>query len=505
MNQRKTGALLAYVQIFLNIAVALAFTPVLVKSLGSSGYGLFSIVGSFVAYLTVMDMGMNDSIVRHLIRHRAGGDESGARQFLGSMLSLYALVGLAILAVAAVMIGLMPRIFSRRMSGDEMHLLQSMFTVAAIATACTIALNPVGALVTAREKFVFLRTLEMTMLLASTSLMWVLLRNGMGPLMVVTVSYGSLITAAVAKCVYVRIVLGETIGYRRFSWNAVRPVVLYSAPIFVAMLVEQIYWKLDNILVGAFIGLGAVAVYAIGVMFNKYFMSFATAISRVMVPEIIRRVDAGANAAELTSILVRVARSQAIILMLVLSGLILFGDEFLVLWLGPEYAVSYNVMLLALCPFALDLMGNVRNVVLQAKNLYWHRVTVFAAMALLNIPLTIALLRVYGVIGAAASTGVCILVGHVIILDVLQRKTGIRMADYYAGLTRGLAPAILACFAAGWLIDAALPTSWTALAAKTATYTLLYAVVLWLFGLNEDERSSVRGVANHVLRRAHAA
>ena len=505
MNERKTGAMLAYVQIFLSIAIALTFTPVLVRSLGSQGYGLFSIVGSFVAYLTVMDLGMNDSVIRHLIRHRASGDDAGVRQFLGSMMSLYALVGLAILAVAVVMIGAMPRIFSQRMSAAEIEQLQSMFIVAAVATALTIALNPVGALIAARERFVFMRTLEMAMQLASTSLIWVLLSRGMGPLMVVTVSYGALVAASGIKLVYARVKLGEAVGYRRFSWSAVKPVILYSAPIFVALLVEQIYWKLDNILVGAFVGLSAVAVYAIGVMFNKYFMSFATAISRVMVPEIIRRVDAGASPEELTVILVRVARSQAIVLMLVLTGLVLFGDEFLVLWLGPEYAISYSVMLLALCPFALDLMGNVRNTVLQAKNLYWHRVTVFAAMALLNIPLTIVLLKVYGVVGAAASTGVCILIGHVIILDVLQRKTGIRMARYYAGLTRGLAPAVLACLAAGWLLDSALAVSWPALAAKTIAYTLLYALVLWLFGLNDEERSTVRGLAQHLLRRAHAA
>lgn len=503
MSERKAGATLAYVQIFLNIGVALAFTPVLVKSLGQSGYGLYSIVGSFVLYLTVMDMGMNDSTVRYLIQHRTKGDNTGAQQFLGSMMSIYAIVGLAILVAAALVIALMPRIFSSSMTRGELELLQAMFLIAAVATAMTISLNPVGALVYASERFIFIRMLEMTVHVASTMLMYVLLQYGMGALMVVAVSYGSLVAASAVKFLFARFALHERIGYRRFSWQGVRPVVMYSAPIFIATIVELIYWRLDNILVGAFIGAAAVAVYAIGVMFQKYFMSFATAISRVMVPEVIRRVDAGAAPAELTSLLVRVARAQAIVLMLVLTGLIIFGDEFIVLWLGPEYSISFTVMLLALCPFALDLMGNLRNAILQAKNLYWHRVSIFAVMALLNIPLTIGLLKAYGVAGAAASTGICILIGHVLILRVLEQKTGIRMSAYYTGLSRGLAPTTLACLVIGWLLDAALPTGWRVLAAKVTAYTLMYLWMLWCFGLDHEERIVVRSAIGGALRGAH--
>lgn len=493
-HERRVGAMLAYAQTFLNIGIALAFTPVLVKSLGQSGYGLFSIVGSFAAYLAVMDMGMNDSVVRHLIQHKAKQDERGAREFLASMMSLYGLLGLVILAIAGLMLGLIPQIFAARMEQSEVALLQSMLAVAAVATALTIALNPVGALVYARERFVFLRSLEMTTHIAATVVMYVLLMNGMGALMVVAVSYGSLVIASGAKWLFAMIVLRESPRYGRFSWQRVRPVIVYSAPIFVAMIVEQIYWKLDNILVGAFIGVAAVATYAIGVMFNKYFMSFATAISRVMIPEIIRRIDAGANAGELTSLLIRVARSQAIILMLVLTGLVIFGNEFIVLWLGPEYAVSYAVMLFALCPYALDLMGNVRNTVLQTKNLYWHRVSIFTAMALLNIPLTIALMHLYGVAGAAASTGICIMVGHFLILQLLQRRLGIRIGAYYRGLSSGIAPAVLACFLLGWGLQSVLPGGWMPLIGKVTAYTLGYSLVLWHFGLNEQERSVARAL-----------
>ncbi|MBC5784868.1 oligosaccharide flippase family protein [Ramlibacter sp. USB13] len=495
MSQRQLGAILAYAQILLNICIALGFTPVLVKALGSSGYGLYIIVGSFVAYLVILDLGMNDAVIRHLLRFWSAGDNEAASRFLGSMLSTYSLVGVGVVVVASGFFFAVPHIFSAKVSPQELDLLKVMFAIAAGTTAFTVAFNPVGALISARERFVFLRLLEMAVTVASTLIVLILLRRGMGALMAVAVSYGALLTAVLIKFLYAQFVLKEKIRYAWFSRDAIAPVLRYAAPIFVAMLVEQIYWRLDNILIGAFLGTSAVAMYAIGVMFNKYFMSFATAISRVMVPELIRRVDAGAHASELTELLVRVARTQATVLMLILTGLVIFGDEFIVLWLGPEYSHSYYVMLLALCPYALELMGNLRNILLQVKGLYWYRVSVFAAMALINIPLTIVLLNVYGVVGAAAATGICILLGHFLILLILQRQTGVRMLDYYEGLCRGLALAIAACFLLGWLLDSVLPGGWSGLIAKGSAYTILYMAVLWQYGMQPGERESLRAVA----------
>lgn len=54
MNQRKMGAVLSYVNIFLSILVGLVYTPIMLRLLGQSEYGLYSLIGSFVSYLSVL-------------------------------------------------------------------------------------------------------------------------------------------------------------------------------------------------------------------------------------------------------------------------------------------------------------------------------------------------------------------------------------------------------------------------------------------------------------------
>jgi len=50
MNQRKYGAVLSYMSLFVNNIIGLLFIPFMLRMLGQAEYGLYSLVGSFVAY-----------------------------------------------------------------------------------------------------------------------------------------------------------------------------------------------------------------------------------------------------------------------------------------------------------------------------------------------------------------------------------------------------------------------------------------------------------------------
>ena len=57
-NQRKSGVVLSYVSIILNTLIQLLYTPLLIRMLGQSEYGLYSLVSSIIGYLTVLDLGL---------------------------------------------------------------------------------------------------------------------------------------------------------------------------------------------------------------------------------------------------------------------------------------------------------------------------------------------------------------------------------------------------------------------------------------------------------------
>ena len=64
MNQRRWGAVLSYVNIILTVLVGLLYTPLMLRLLGQSEYGLYSLIGSVIGYLGVLDMGLGNTLVR---------------------------------------------------------------------------------------------------------------------------------------------------------------------------------------------------------------------------------------------------------------------------------------------------------------------------------------------------------------------------------------------------------------------------------------------------------
>ena len=70
INERKSGALLSYLSIIISTLVQLLYTPLLIRMLGQSEYGLYSLVSSIIGYLTVLDLGFGNAIVVYTSKYR---------------------------------------------------------------------------------------------------------------------------------------------------------------------------------------------------------------------------------------------------------------------------------------------------------------------------------------------------------------------------------------------------------------------------------------------------
>ena len=86
MNQLKAGAALSYVSVVLHIVVGLAYTPYMLRMLGQSEYGLYSLAASVVGYLTILDLGFGNAIIRYTAKFRAQGKQREQEEMFGMFL-----------------------------------------------------------------------------------------------------------------------------------------------------------------------------------------------------------------------------------------------------------------------------------------------------------------------------------------------------------------------------------------------------------------------------------
>jgi O-antigen/teichoic acid export membrane protein len=89
MNQKKGGTILSFAAIFIKILVTFTYIPFVLDKIGKDNYGLFSVIGAIIAYIAILDFGINDSTLRFFVRYRKEESEEQKKQILGSVSTIY--------------------------------------------------------------------------------------------------------------------------------------------------------------------------------------------------------------------------------------------------------------------------------------------------------------------------------------------------------------------------------------------------------------------------------
>lgn len=73
VSQLKMGTILSYVSIGIQNLIAILYTPVMLRLLGQSEYGLYQLGSSAVSYLGLLSFGFGSSYVRFYYQYRVEG------------------------------------------------------------------------------------------------------------------------------------------------------------------------------------------------------------------------------------------------------------------------------------------------------------------------------------------------------------------------------------------------------------------------------------------------
>lgn len=487
MSQRRYGAVLSYVSLALNIAVAFILTPILVRLLGKGQFGLFTLMSSIAIYFLLADIGLNDMVLRYVVRYmRTTREELGT--FLGVVIVGY--VGVVALMAVGAGVGytfLTPQHWPK-LTPQELADFRFMYVVALASAGLVLISNPFGAILAAHQKFIFIQTTAIATRVLSAVLLVLYLQIGHSVRTAFVLN--NLVQASIClfQIAYVLIAIRPPIRPRRVPLSYLGEKLNYSGPIFIVVLVEMIYWRLDTVIIGSMVGTVGLAIFSVGVLFQKYLQRLATTISAVWIPRLLARLEAGRDPHGTTMEMVTIARLQLLIVLPMLGGVIFFGRDFLKLWLGEGFLGAYPVMLWTLIPYAVEVVGNVRNTVLQVRGLYWQRAVTIIIFALLNVVVTVLLIPRVGIVGAAIGTGLGLLCGYVYVQWLLWRKADYRPGLFYGALFRGIWIVIPVMVVAGLALGFWPSSTWFDFIAKAAIFTAVYASMVWLVGMNRTER-----------------
>lgn len=501
-NQLKAGAVLNYVLILLNAVVGLLYTPYMLRMMGQNEYGLYSLVASIIAYLTLLDLGMGNAIIRYTAKFRAEGKQEEQYEMFGMFFLLYIIIGIISVGVGLALYFNVDAMFGKTMSDIELSKARIMMLILIFNLAFTFPMSIFGSIMSAYERFVFPRIVNIVRVILNTAVMIFLLHMGYKAVAMVIVQTVFNVLTLILNYFYCKYHIKIKLYFKRFNWSFLKEVAIYSFWILLNVIMDKIYWSTGQFVLGAVSGTIAVSVFAVAIQLESMYMQFSTAISSVFLPKVTAMVTKENDDKNLSDLFIKTGRLQYIVLCFILCGFIVFGRYFVRLWAGPEYSDAYIITLLFFMSLLIPLIQNLGITILQAKNQMKFRSVLYIGIAIFALFFEIVLANKMGGIGCAIAIAGALFLGQGLIMNIYYKTVQhINIGRFWYEIGKmSICPLIISVLSFV-VIKHIVIENWGQFIVCILVFSIVYLPLVWVFSMNQSERQLITQPLNRILNR----
>lgn len=420
-TSKKSAIVVSYLVLLFNTLNSILLTPILLKYMGVDEYGLYQMVYSVGSYILILDMGIGTVMIRYISELRFKEDKRGESNFAG-MIGILALTVCLIISVGLKIIDVNIESIYSDLSDTDYSKSHVMLTLMIAQFVITILANYLHGIINAYERFVLSKTLNLVQIILSFGLTILFVVLGYGAVGIVLAHVVIAMLKLIVECYYVLRVLHFKI--RLYYWDSaiIKPVVGLMLAIFLQHTVMYINTWSDKTILGIMCEKSDVAVYAVACTLLTFFSSTTGILSGLFQPQIVKMVVKNADATQLTDVVIRVGRWQFMLTGSILAGMALFGRDFIALWVGEKMLRAWIIFLIITPFFMIPLIQSVCISILNALDKRLYRSLILLLSSVINILITIVLIKQFGPLGAPVGTAISYLLGHIICLNIYYKR-----------------------------------------------------------------------------------
>lgn len=501
VNQLKAGTILSYVIMAVSTIIPLLYTPIMLRMMSQEEYGLFGLSNSVISYLSLLTLGLGGTMLRFYMQHLTKGDHVMVEKTVGLFVVIFSVIAVVTAVVGFVLTFFTGSLFSQGLSAAEISKMNTLIIIMSINAAISLLSAPFSSVIVAHERYIFQKVFSLISTIASPILNLIALFMGFASVGLAVVGTIVCAISLLINIVYCVKALDTRPRFRELPFGILKEVFSFTLVIFVATIADLLYWSTDKLLIGALMSSVAVAVYNIGTTFNSVMQQMSSAISGVFAPRVNRMVFSEQPISDISELLIRIGRIQYLLLSLILSGFIVFGQYFILAWAGEGYEEAYAVALLTMIPMVIPLIQNIAFNAIVAMNKHKFRSNLYVILAVLNVISTYFLIPHMGIVGAALCTFVVFLLGHGLIMNwFYHKKIGLDIPGFWKNILKmTIIPGTM--ILAGIMVQKYVYAidSLLEFALGVVAYTAIFCILSWMFTMNAYEKDLVKGLLRKIL------
>lgn len=501
MNQRKAGVIFSYLTMGANSIIQLVYVPMLLYYLTKDQYGIYQLMGSLIAYLSIMDFGLANTTTRYLSQAYAKQDKKRARDIICTSHSLYLSIAVFLVILGILFYFLITPFYGKTLSPADLLTAKHIFLIMLLNIAVSIPSHIFTAVINAHERFIFLRGLGFIKVLLQPLLVWGILAWKSSVLNLVLVQTGFNFFMIFLNYIYCKNHLHISFSLDFTNKPLLKELTGFSVFIFLHTIMDLIYGRLGQLILGATSGTIAVANYAISTQVVSFAIFFPATMGSVFLPQLSSIATKMNSIKEMDDVFCKMGRLQFMAITLLLIGFAFLGQSFITLWVGPSYTICYYLALILMAAYILDVSQNIGIPILEALKKHAFRAYVYVAMAALNVALCIPLAKHYGEMGCAVATAICLTLGSGLAINWYYVKIGLDLKRFFGNLGRiclAILPAV--CLTGGLFWKYPVEQTWISLVWHGIALTGIYGICVWCLAFNTYEKNLILEPLTKVLK-----
>ena len=500
MSEIRTGAVLNYILLGLQIGIPLLLTPFIMESLGAAEYGVYMLAGTIMVRLYMSDLGRT-ATTKFLSEYYGRDDQRGAAQFLGNLVLIYALIGLCILVLGLGIYPWLGDIFYQ-FSADELGIYRILYLMTLCNAAVMFPARSLMGVADAQQKFTIPGAIAVTSSALNALGTVLLLVVGVRSVGLIALNIGTGILALLINLLYCFIGLRVRISLKGWNSGICRGIVAFSFWMFLNQLINMLNAGTGNYIVAVTQGAIPAGIYTNGLQIYDHYFMLAGVLSALFLPRVVQMITKGATPLMQTEAMIKLGRVQFMILGGVLAAIIFFGQEFFQLWVGhikgANPTLSFHITLCLVIPQTFALVQALGWQISQARNALRQRVLITAFNSLLFIVVSYFVCKHLGIASQAIWAAFSILIQLAMLNLIHYRSLGLSVGLFYKKTFQGAVKTMLVLAAICMAINSIVPQGsvWLFLL-KLALFIPFYPIIIASLYATKEERRLIPLLKHH--------
>lgn len=387
-----------------NALTGFLLSPFVVECLGSTGYGIWTLLTAVVGYLGLLDFGVRVTVTHFVAKWHAVGNSQECSKFVSAGVLMFAGLGILAILIAigvALYASLVFNIPAERIEETRVILI-----IGGVSIAVALIGGVFGGVVAGLERFDVISGIDVCVCLGRAAVVVWLLSDGHGLIALALIHLSFSLINSTANFLAARRLIPEL---RLIFGGNLLPHIRLIMGFSVYLSALQVFGKLifftDALVIAAFLPVGLVTFFAIAGNLADYGRQLASALSMLMMPR--ASALSAAGSVGLKNEIVGAASVATLITAPVATTYWIRGESFISLWMGAEYGPLSGSILFVLS-FVVLFSGARAVATSSIVGVDKHRalVPIYAAEAACNIVLSIVLIKPFGLLGVALGTAI---------------------------------------------------------------------------------------------------